>query len=293
MDDAVDAAAHTAPLPGETPAACLSRIAGQAKIRRVSFGDGEMVWRIWGEGRPVVLLHGGYGAWSHWVRNVLPLSRHFQVIAADLPSHGDSDRLRGRPAREQVAALMARCLDGALPGNGGYDLVGFSLGANLSAAAIAAYGRSPGNLVLVGPGGLGIDTEPVAGLKKWRPDMPFDELNARHRNNLGVIMFQEPSRIDDLAIHIQRENGLRMRYRTSRAGIKTLLRDFLPSVEARLSCVWGDRDIYARGNRDQRIAVMRQSHPELRVEIVPNAAHWVMYEQAGAFNDALLRLLTA
>jgi len=291
MDDLTGVLSSAAPLPGETPEACLARIAGQAEHRRVSFGEGEIVWRVWGEGRPVVLLHGGYGAWSHWVRNVLPLSRHFQVIVADLPSHGDADRMPGRPTRELVADRMARCLDAILPKEGPYDIVGFSMGANLSAAAVSAYGRNPENLVVVGPGGLGVESQKITGLKKWRPDMPRAELDERHRNNLGIIMFHDPSRIDDLAVHIQRENGLRMRYRASRTGATTMLRDYLPQVDAKLSCIWGDTDIYALGNREQRTTVMRQSHPDMRVSIVDDAAHWVMYEQPEAFNTALLSLL--
>lgn len=291
MDDLTGVLSSAVPLPGEAPEACLARIAEQAEHRRVSFGAGEMVWRIWGTGRPVVFLHGGYGAWSHWVRNVLPLSRHFQVIAADLPSHGDADRMPGRPTRELMAETMARCLDGILPKDGPYDLVGFSMGANLSAAAVAAYGRNPENMVVVGPGGLGVDSQKITGLKKWRPDMPRAELDERHRNNLGVIMFHDAARVDALAVHIQRENGLRMRYRGSRTGATTMLRDYLPKVEAKLSCIWGDTDIYALGNRDRRTAVMRQSHPDMRVSIVGDAAHWVMYEQPDAFNAALLGLL--
>jgi 2-hydroxy-6-oxonona-2,4-dienedioate hydrolase len=121
--------------------------------------------------------------------------------------------------------------------------------------------------------------------------MPRDELDARHRNNLGIIMFHDPARIDDLAVHIQRENGLRMRYRVSRTGVTTMLRDYLPQVETRLSCIWGDRDIYALGNRDQRTAVMRQTHPDMCVSIIKDAAHWVMYEQPDRFNAELVRLL--
>lgn len=290
MDD-LTRAIDTVPLPGETPSACLARIAGQATVRRVSFGDGEMVWRIWGEGRRVLFLHGGYGAWSHWARNVLPLSAHFRVIAADLPSHGDADRIPGRTTRERMADMMARCLDGILSPDEPYDLVGFSMGANLSAAAVAAYGRNPDNLVVIGPGGLGVESQAVVGLKRWRPDMPRDELDARHRNNLGIIMFHDPARVDDLAVHIQRENGLRMRYRANRAGVTTMLRDYLPEVETKLSCMWGEHDVYAIGNRDRRVSVMRRSHPDLRVSVIDNAAHWVMYEQPDAFNAELLRLL--
>jgi pimeloyl-ACP methyl ester carboxylesterase len=213
------------------------------------------------------------------------------VIAGDMPGHGESDAIRGRPSREWMAGAMARCLEGVLPKDGAYDLVGFSMGANLSAAAVAAYGRSPENLVVVGPGGLGVSSQKIGGLQKWRPDLPRAELDARHRNNLSVIMLHGASRIDDLAVHVQRENGLRMRYHVARSGATTILRDHLPQVGARLSCIWGEHDIYTIGNREERIAVMRESHPELRVAVIADAAHWVMYEQAAAFNAALLGLL--
>lgn len=291
MNDFAGMPAPTVPLPGESPEACVARIGGMAETRRVSFGEGEMVWRIWGSGRPVVFLHGGYGAWSHWIRNVLPLSQHFQVIAGDLPAHGESDGVQGRPSRERMAEGLARCLDGVLPKEGAYDLVGFSMGANLSAATIAAYGRNPDHLVVVGPGGLGVLSQKIEGLQKWRPDLSRAELDARHRNNLSVIMIHDPSRIDDLAVHIQRENGLRMRYHVTRTGATTMLRDFLPRVDTKLSCIWGAHDVYVIGNRDERVAVMRQSHPDLRVEMIADAGHWVMYERPDAFNTALLGLL--
>jgi 2-hydroxy-6-oxonona-2,4-dienedioate hydrolase len=292
MDDLAGAGSSIAvPLPGESPEACVARVAAMGETRRVDFGGGEMVWRVLGKGRPVVFLHGGYGTWGHWIRNVLPLSRHMQVIAGDLPGHGEADAMPGRPTRELMAETLARCIDGVLPKDGAYDLVGFSMGANLSAATIAAYGRNPENLVVVGPGGLGVESQKIEGLQKWRPDQPRDELDARHRNNLGVIMFHDASRIDDLAVHIQRENGLRMRYRVKRSGATTMLRDYLPRVDAKLSCVWGEHDVYVIGNREERIAVMRESHPDLRVAVIADAGHWVMYEQAAAFNAALLRLL--
>jgi pimeloyl-ACP methyl ester carboxylesterase len=190
-----------------------------------------------------------------------------------------------------MAEILARCLAGVLPKDGGYDLVGFSMGANLSAAAIAAYGRDPGNLVVVGPGGLGVMSQKIHGLEKWRPDLPRAELDARHRNNLSVIMLHDASRIDDLAVHVQRENGLRMRYHVKRSGATTLLRDYLPKVGAKLSCIWGEHDVYVIGNREERIAVMRESHPGLRVSMIADAGHWVMYEQPAAFGGALLELL--
>lgn len=49
-----------------------------------------MVWHRWGSGPTVVLFHGGFGSWTHWIRNVEVLARHYTVLAADLPGLGDS-----------------------------------------------------------------------------------------------------------------------------------------------------------------------------------------------------------
>ena len=39
---------------------------------------------------PLVLLHGGSGSWTHWVKNVLHLSQTRDVWGLDLPGFGDS-----------------------------------------------------------------------------------------------------------------------------------------------------------------------------------------------------------
>ena len=289
MDGAISSRA--VPLPDETPADCVARISDLATVRRTEFDGGAMVWRSWGSGSPLVLLHGGYGAWSHWIRNVLPLSERYRVIAPDLPSHGDSDALPGRPSRDVMTAAVARGLREVVAADQDYDLVGFSLGANLSAAIAAAHGGALRKLVTVGAGGLGVSSGKIEGLLKWRPDMPHEELNRRHRNNLGIIMIHDEARIDPLAVHLQRENGLRMRFRILRAGITTTLREHLPSVTAPLGCIWGEHDAYARRGRNERVAVMRRSHPDLDLTVIPDSAHWVMYERPDAFNAALLRTL--
>ena len=291
MDDTPPHSTLAAPAPNESPADCVARIGALAEIRRTRFDGGEMVWRVWGGGRPVVLLHGGYGAWSHWIRNVLPLAGRFRVIAADMPSHGDSETLPGRPDRIAMSRAIAQGLRRILDAEQPYDIVGFSMGANLAAAVASFHGGGLRRLVVVGPGGLGVPSKKIEGLRRWRPDMPREELDTRHRNNLRVIMFRDATRIDDLAVHIQRENGLRMRFRAARTGINTVLRDYLPAVSCTLSCIWGDADAYADGGRNARIAAMRRSHPNLAVGIVPDAGHWVMYEQPQAFNRELFKML--
>src|SRR3546814_1155899 len=62
----------------------LPILCSQAEVRTTPCGDGQMVWRLWGEGPPLVLLHGGSGSWTHWFRNIPALARRYRVIAADL-----------------------------------------------------------------------------------------------------------------------------------------------------------------------------------------------------------------
>ena len=54
----------------ELPADCVRRFAEAAERRITPCGDGDLVWHIFGNGPPLVLLHGGFGRWSHWIRNI-------------------------------------------------------------------------------------------------------------------------------------------------------------------------------------------------------------------------------
>src|ERR671931_2054547 len=54
-------------------------------------GDGRMVWRLWGSGPPLLLLHGGHGSWTHWIRTIPALAGQCTVVVPDMPGYGDSD----------------------------------------------------------------------------------------------------------------------------------------------------------------------------------------------------------
>src|SRR6266536_391255 len=78
-------------------------------------GAGAMVWRIWGEGPPLVLLHGASGSWAHWIRNVLWLAARFRVLVPDLPGFGDSDMPPAPHTVDGLASVLAAGLDITVP----------------------------------------------------------------------------------------------------------------------------------------------------------------------------------
>src|SRR5207247_11401703 len=68
---------------------------------------GAMVWRIWGEGPPLVLLHGASGSWTHWIRNALPLSAGFRVLVPDMPGCGAAAGPGEAPTAARLAGTVA------------------------------------------------------------------------------------------------------------------------------------------------------------------------------------------
>jgi pimeloyl-ACP methyl ester carboxylesterase len=103
-----------------------------------------------GSGKPLVLVHGLGSSHHAWSLVALALSRHREVIAIDLPGHGespegpDSSTFIGL-ARSFEEWLTAENLAGA-------DLVGSSMGARL-VLEMARRGRS-GAVVALDPGGF-------------------------------------------------------------------------------------------------------------------------------------------
>ena len=97
------------------PAELIASVERQGRCQRASCGAGAMVWRTWGRGRPVVLLHGASGSWTHWIRNVLPLATRVQVWAPDMPGFGGSDPVPEPHTADALADLARLRIDAVLP----------------------------------------------------------------------------------------------------------------------------------------------------------------------------------
>jgi len=279
------------PASGEAPGTCVARIESMAAVERTPCGDGAVVWRIWGGGPPLVLLHGGHGAWSHWIRNIPVLSLHFTLYVPDLPGYGDSDMPPEPCDGPAIARAVGDGIDRLLPPGAAYDLAGFSFGGIIGSRVAVEQGARLRRLVVIGSSGLGLPRVEMPRLQKWTPDMSEDALRDIHRHNMSVIMFADASNIDALALYLQTTNTLRARNRGSAIARSDLLRQSLPHIAGRVLCLSGARDIYVEANLEARKALFRTVQPDTPFDFVPDAGHWAMYEQPAAFNTALLGLL--
>ncbi len=279
------------PKENETPAACVARIDATGTRREVDCGDGAMVWRIFGSGPPLVLFHGGHGSWTHWIRNIPALARHYTLYVMDLPGFGESEAPPAPADGEEMARIVCDSIDALLPAPARYDIAGFSFGGIVGGIVAARHGDRVGQIVIIGSSGLGLPSGGFTGLQKWTADMPEDALMAVHRNNLGVIMIADPDRIDDLALHLQKDNTLRARAKSSGIARSDALRRALPNIRARVICLAGEHDVYVVRNLEARKKLFDDTHPGSPFRLVPRAGHWALYEAPDQFNAMLLDLL--
>lgn len=130
-----------------------------------SFDCTRLAFHTEGKGRPVLLLHGLFSSaqmnWIKWGHGARLATAGFKAIMLDFRVHGQSEAPREASAYppgvlvRDVAALAEHL--GLEPG--GFDLVGFSLGARTAIHAVGYSILEPRRLAICGMG--------VAGLSDW------------------------------------------------------------------------------------------------------------------------------
>jgi pimeloyl-ACP methyl ester carboxylesterase len=267
----------------------------ESRARRVvASGAGvRVVWRRWGMGPPLVLVHGAAGSWTHWIRNIPALAEQFSVLTPDLPGFGDSDGLGEPHTVEHLADAVVAGLDELVPPSGHVRLAGFSFGAIVAGHVAARLGGRAAAVVLIGAGGLAFPSE-AAGLTLRRlvPGMSDAEARDVHRANLRLLMFGDPAAADDLAVQLQIDNIRRTRFRSGDIPQSDALLRVLPEIRAPLAAIWGGRDAFVAPYFAERRASLARVHPDVDVRVVEGAGHWVNYEAAEAINRALLEILS-
>ena len=277
------------PEDAEGPVTAVRRLDAEGRRAESPCGDGSMVWRSWGEGPALVLLHGGAGSWQHWVRTVPAFSRTHRVLAPDLPGLGESADPPAPPDMTTISAIVAVGIDGLLGPRASYDLVGFSFGASVGGHVALLHGERVRSLTLLGAGGLVRSRAPMA-LERVR-DKTGEALTQAHRTNLHRIMIADPARIDALAIAIQDWNARHARLDSPALIAQRPLALSLPQLHIPVNAIWGERDQLAYYTLQDRIAALRALCPAVELRIIPVAGHWVAYELPDAFNATLAELL--
>ena len=247
-----------------------------------------MVWRRWGSGPATVLLHGGSGGWTHWLRNIDALSIGRTLWIPDLPGCGESGLPRGAYDADSIFEHVAHGIAQIGAGRP-VDLIGFSFGSLVSALVCAHHPHLVGRLLLIAPPALGLKAPPL-GLKSLGRKMTPDEHEAALRHNLGRLMLHQEAAIDDMAVALHAANHARDRLRLRRLARTPIMHDLKLRWRCPVWALWGREDVLAR-DEVLRLPTVLEPCDLRETALIDNAGHWVQYEQAGAFNRVVERLL--
>jgi len=245
------------------------------------------VWRRWGSGPAIALMHGGAGSWSHWRRNVAHLAATRTVWIPDLPGMGESADAPEPRDHEAIASVIARNLRELVAEGERFDLVGFSFGGIVAGFVAANLPGRVRSLVLVGASGLGLRQTNERILKSWRALEDPAEREAAHRFNLLALMLSKGAEIDQETLALYVADVMRTRVNSARSSRTSALKECIAKLGIPLHGIWGREDVTSHSRFDDIHAMLRAAHPAAQMHVIDGAGHWVQYEQPEAFHRAL------
>jgi pimeloyl-ACP methyl ester carboxylesterase len=247
-----------------------------------------------GEGTPLLLLHGTTSSREVWRPLVGQLAANNDVIAVDLPGHGESPASTYTPpawARE-VAELLDR------QGLKRVAIVGHSSG-GWTALELAKLGRAESVLALA-PAGLWLNRSPL-----------LTDINLNLSWRLSRLLGPAALR----ALRSEQVRSISLRGIAARAGAipaevaianarAAITTDSFPrhfretrvlrfrggqQIEVPVKLIWGDRDRVALAGKSRHLD---QLPPHIEVDTWPDCGHMLMWDAPERVLDAILGIST-
>ena len=247
-------------------------------------------FRIWGQSGPIlVLLHGGYGSWMHFLKNVEELSKNFQVIVPDMPGFGESEPLPKVPNLDEYAQTLVDALS-SLTNGSNYNIVGFSFGSAIGSHMIKFAGDSVNRLTLVGYNRTGNMPFKRPKMLSWRAAKTEEELNTAQRHNLSVMMIHKQEKIDDMAINLQTLNTKGAKVRSLEIVASHDLPNRILNISQPIDIIWGEFDVTLINGIDDAQNRMKELIPDVKFHIIQNSGHWIQFEEYEKFNSTIEKI---
>ncbi len=253
-----------------------------------------LAWQQWSDAGPrLLLLHGGFGSWNHWIANIDGLRERCELWTLDLPGLGASAGIASSATPDDFAARLQAGLEALWPDNTGLYIAGFSFGAMVGARLAQRLGSRCRRFTAIGAAGWGELhvqvplTPPAPAGTDWERAAPI------HQANLRALMFSPRAAIDELAISLHADNLARARFNSRGLSRTEDFRLALPAISAPVHCVWGSADATAGGEAALAARASMLAEIDAGFELLPGVGHWAMYEAPAAINDILLAPLAS
>ncbi len=266
-----------------------------------SVGDRIIHFLDYGEGRPVLLLHGGGAGSAVWFRQIEMLSKTRRVIAPDHPVFGLSSQAPYKsPLTHSLVTYLIDLMDDI--GLDKVDIVALSMGAQAALALAIERPERVVKMVVIDSAGLGrafplifrLATVPLLGRLVVRP-------NRWGQDNYFKTMEVVDSEFDDAPAYRQyaydvtlsdgHAQAMRasLRVITGLGGQKQFFSDAeLRSISVPTLAIWGEHDQVFPVEHGYRLARLV---PGARLHVIENAAHVPLLDNPDQVNELIAGFL--
>lgn len=238
-----------------------------------------------GEGdETVVLVHGFGGDLDNWLFNLDALAAKAQVIALDLPGHGQSSKALPEEGLTGLARSLGGFLDALAVERA--HLVGHSLGGALAGLLAAEAPQRVASLTLIASAGLGpeINADYLAGFVSAGSRRELKPVVAQLFADPGLVSRQlledllKYKRLDGVSEALERLSGSFL----AEGRQQLLLAPSLAALDLPLLAIWGQEDRIIPAAHAQALG------SSARAEVIPGAGHMVQMEKASRVNELIL-----
>lgn len=238
-----------------------------------------------GAGPPLLLVHGLGGSWRSWMTILPALAREREVVALDLPGHGETPAASGSGTFRGLADSVETFI--AEQGFEGIDIVGSSLGARL-VLELARRGKV-GATIALNPGGfwrgwertyfqttLAASIRLVRGLESALPTLAN---NAVTRSMLLAQLSARPWKLDGKIVATELKS-----FATTKT-FDALVRDLATAPEQQGPAAETSQPVVIGWGRQDRLCLPRQAaramaaFPSARLHWFEKCGHFPMWDQ--------------
>jgi pimeloyl-ACP methyl ester carboxylesterase len=244
----------------------------------IDIDDIKIYYEIYGEGEPVLLLHGNGGSIENFLKQIPEFSEYFKVIAIDSRAQGRSTDSEKEITYELMASDMAALIDKLNLGS--VNVVGWSDGGIIGLELAYLYPDKVKKLVAVG-----------ANYSNKNFIAPSDHIHMDARDTLVIRSRKFAQRyrntLERLSPNPEKIPEIRRKLRTLMAKYPNFTVKQLQKIKTPTLVVSGDHDIISL---DHTVSLFA-SLPHAQLFVVPDATHVVPVEQPDLFNSVVLNFL--
>jgi 3-oxoadipate enol-lactonase len=244
-----------------------------------------IAYNVYGGGEPLLLIHGAQGSSVEWKPQLEPLGQHFRLIAPDVRGHGASAQTDSPYSMDLFADDMAALLDAL--GIESAFVLGHSMGGAVAQALAARHPAKVRRLILAETN-YGFEDYPMLRMATTASAPLFRLMGIRRFvalaiRQMGVKDEADKHLLED-AFAPQVANPANF-WNIWRANNDYKGRAALGRIGCPTLVMVGAKNKVTHGMGQH----MADTIPGAKMIVIPDAGHMVNWDNARAFNDAVIR----